>query len=120
MKKIIAALVVGAAVGSLFTHFYTPDPTRGEIGLAVMKAQNKQGGPQALAERFIPKMFDVRPSDVRLTYDFSKSPVTATTTVTPPGSDQACNVSLDQVADELYPEYGWRIVSMACNQKNAA
>lgn len=119
MKKIIAALVVGAAVGSLFTHFYTPDPTRREIGLAIIKAQDKRDGPQALAERYIPKMFDVRPSDIRLRYDFSKTPVTATATVTPPGSDNVCNVTLDQVASELYPEYGWRIFSTAC-KKNAA
>jgi hypothetical protein len=120
MKKIIAALVIGATVGSLATHFYTPKPTLRDIGLAVINAQDKRDGPQALAERFFPKMFDVRPSEIRLVYDFSKTPIVATATLTPHGSDNECKVKLDQVASELYPEYGWRIYSFGCKQKNAA
>jgi hypothetical protein len=119
MKKIIAALVIGAAVGSLATHMYTPELTQGEKGLAIIKAMHKQGGPQAMAENFIPKMYDVRPSDIHLVYDFSKTPTTATATVTPPGGDSECKVTLDQVPSEVYPEYGWRIFSMGCKPKNA-
>jgi hypothetical protein len=118
MKKIITALVIGAAFGAAITQYSQPEPT---VVQRIDAYNAKQGGPQALAERFMPKMFDVRPSDIHLRYDFSKTPVTATTTVTPSGGDIKCNVNFDQASDVAYPEYGgWRIQSYSCKPLNAA
>jgi hypothetical protein len=118
MKKIIVALVIGAALGGVLTHLATPEPTRGERMAAYFKQQDKQGGPQALAERFMTKNLNVRPGDIRLTYDFTKTPLTATATASPQGAK--CNWKMEQVADEIFPEFGWRVISTSCAPSGSA
>jgi hypothetical protein len=122
MKKIIAALVVGAAVGSLFTHLYTPAQTRGERWAAYEKEQDKKRGPVALAERFMTKAFNVRPGDIQITYDFTNTPVTATATAPTSlgGAEYTCKWGMKQVANEIWPEYGWTTVSRGCTPNKSA